>query len=55
MNLEVVASLNMMSHFVESGAEGVVSVWYVTEVAFDPFGVRGYVEGESFRAAVNNL
>ena len=44
-----------MSYFVESGAKGLVSVRYVTEVAFDPFGIRWYVEGERFWAAVGDL
>ena len=44
-----------MLYFVDSGAECLVSVRHVTEVAFDPFGIRWYVEGESFRATVSDL
>ena len=47
--------LNVKENFVDCGPEGLVSVWYVTEVAFDPFSIRWYVEGEGFRAAVDDL
>ena len=47
--------LYVKENFVDSGPKGLVSVWYVTEVAFDPFSIGWYVEGEGFGAAVNDL
>ena len=32
-----------------------VPVGYMAEIAFDPFGCRGYVEGERVRAIVSDL
>ena len=49
------ASLDVAENFVESGPEGLMSVWYVAEIASDPLGLRRDVEGKSFRAAVDDM
>ena len=47
--------LNVKENFVKCIPEGLVSVWHVTEVSFDPFSVGWYVEGESLGAVVGDL
>ena len=49
------ALLGVAENFVESGTEGLMSVWYVAEIAFDPLGLRRDIEGKSFGAAVGDL
>ena len=44
-----------MPNLVECGGEGLVSVGYMAEIAFDPFGCRGYVECERVRAIVGDV
>ena len=49
------ALLDVAENFVESGPEGLMSVLYVAEIAFDPLGLRRDVEGKSCRAVVDDL
>ena len=44
-----------MPNLVECGGEGLVPVGYMAEIAFDPFGCRGYVECERVRAIVSDV
>ena len=47
--------MDVAENFVESGTEGLMSVWYVADVAFDPLGLRRDIEGKGFGTAVNDL
>ena len=55
MNRNVATLQNVMPNLVERGNESLVSVWYMTEVAFNPLGCRGYVECERVRAIVGDM
>ena len=55
VNGNIVAVLDVEENFVESGAKGLVSVWNVAEIAFDPISFRRNVEGECFGAIVSDL
>ena len=49
------ALLDVVENFVESGAKGLVSVWDVAEIAFDPISFRRNVEGKCFGTVVSDL
>ena len=55
MNRNIVPLLYVEENFVESGAKGLVSVWNVAEITFDPISFRRNVEGECFGAIVSDL
>ena len=47
--------LDVIKNFVESGTKGLVSVWDVAEIAFDPLSFGRNVEGKCFRTVVSDL
>ena len=47
--------LDVIENFGESGTKGLVSVWDVAEIAFDPISFRRNVEGKSFGTVVGDL
>ena len=49
------ALLDVGEDFVESGTKGLVSVWDVAEIAFNPISFRRDVEGKTFGAVVGDL
>ena len=55
VNGNIVPLLDVEENFVESGAKGLVSVWNVAEITFDPISFSRNVEGECFGAIVSDL
>ena len=47
--------LDVIENFVESGTQGLVSVWDVAEIAFDPLSFGRNVEDKCFGAVVGDL
>ena len=47
--------LDVIKDSVESSAKGLVSVWDVAEIAFDPFSFGRNVEDKCFGAVVGDL
>ena len=55
MNGNIVPLLDMEEDFVKCGPKGLVSVWNVAEITFDPVSFRRNVEGECFGTVVSDL
>ena len=55
MNRNVVSLCDVGVDLFQGSAESLMSVWDMTEVAFDPLSLRWDVEGEGFGAVVSDL
>ncbi len=52
---DVVSLFDVQSDLIKSSSECLMSMWDMTEVAFDPIGLGWNVKGEGLRAVVYDL
>ena len=55
MYRDVVSLFDVRSDLIKSSPECLMSMWDMTEVAFDPIGLGWNVKGEGLRAVVYDL